>query len=277
MKSGEGTTVTIVVVASSVRCELARCFEAIERHAALDVHVVLVDNASTDGTREWVRTQHPDVELIALPRNEFGAARNRALDRIRGHYTMFLDSDAVLTAGALPAMARALDEHPGWGLIGPRLVYDDGTLQLSTRRFPPLALPLLRRPPLDRVFESRSTVRRHLMADDPHDRIRPVLYTISACHLFRTSLARRLGRLDERLAWGWEDADWCLRAWDAGAEVVYFPEATVIHSYRRLTRRNLVSRHAWRQLRSHVHFQLKYARRRRQLIRFQEELDRRAV
>lgn len=268
---------TIVVVASSVRGELARCFEAIEQHAALDVHIVLVDNASTDGTREWVRTQYPEVELIALPRNEFGAARNRALDRLRGPYTMFLDSDAVLTPGALPAMTRALDEHPGWGLVGPRLVYDDGGLQLSARRFPPLALPLLRRPPLDRLFEDRPTVRRHLMADDPHDRARPVLYMISACHLFRTSLVRRLGRLDARLAWGWEDADWCIRVWDAGAEVVYLPEATVVHSYRRLTRRNPVSRHAWRQLRAHVHFQRKYARRRRELMRFQDELDRRAA
>ena len=273
----ERPEVSIIVVAHSVRTELERCFASIDRHAGMSTETILVDNASTDDTKSWVRRTHPDVNLIALPGNEFGAARNHALGRAAGRYTMFLDSDASLTTGALPAMVSALDRNPDWGLLGPKLVYEDGGLQLSCRRFPPRSLPLLRRPPLDRFFDDGRIVREHLMAEADHDRPRPVLYMISACHLFRSSLARETGPIDESLSYGWEDADWCIRIRDAGGEVVYFPEATVVHSYRRLTRRRPVSNAAWRQLLSHAHFQRKYRRRRRELIELDRELEAKTI
>lgn len=272
-----GPDVSAVIVGHSVRAELERCLDELDRHAGVALQTIVVDNASTDGTGRWLREHRPDVELIELPRNEFGAARNHALPLVRGRYTLFLDSDAYVTPGAVPALVRALDEHPSWGLVGPRLVYEDGSLQLSARRFPPPHLPFLRRPPLDRLFEDGATVRRHLMADEDHDRTRPVVYMISACHLFRSELARRLGPLDPALAWGGEDVDWCLRVRDAGYEVVYVPEATVVHTYRRLSRAAPISRSALRHLRSFAHLQRKYARRWPELRRLARELDRRTA
>lgn len=265
--------VTIVIVACSVRHELERCFASIREHAGLAVETILVDNGSTDDTIAWTRAAHPEVEIVELPENIGVAARDHGLRRARGRYTMFLDSDAALTEGALPAMVAALDDHPEWGLIGPRLVDDDGSLQLSPRRFPPVLLPVLRRPPLGRVFEHRRTVRRHLMADIDHTRTRPVLYVLGACQLFRTALARIAGPFDDRVFLGWDDADWCIRIRDAGGQVVYFPEATVVHSYRRLTNKQPVSRAAWRQLKAHVYFQRSYLRRRRELLALQRRLD----
>lgn len=265
--------VTIVVIAASVRAEVERCFASVAEHAGLPVQLVLVDNGSTDDTVAWARRHHPEAEVVCLPENIGVAARDHGLRRAQGRYTMFLDSDAALTPGALAAMVAAADAHPGWGLLGPRLVYDDGTLQLSARRFPPLMLPVLRRPPLNAIFEHRRTVRRHLMVDDPHDRTRPVLYVLGACQLFRTSLARVAGPFGEEVFLGCDDADWCLRIRDAGGEVVYFPESTVIHSYRRLTARAPVSRAAWRHLRAFVYFQRKYAGRRRELLALQRSLD----
>jgi GT2 family glycosyltransferase len=271
--TGAQPEATIVIVAHSVRHELDAALASIRDHAALPVQTIVVDNASTDDTREWVRREHPDVELVELPKNVGVAARDEGLRRAGGRYTMFLDSDAALTEGALPLMVAALDEHPAWGLVGPRLVYDDGSLQQSCRRYPPLLLPLLRRPPLDRFFDDGRTVRRYLMDDFGYDRVRPVLYVLGACQLFRTSLARKAGSFDDRVFLGWDDADWCFRIRDAGGEVVYFPEATVVHSYRRLTKQQPVSRAALRQLEAHVYFQLKYARRRRELQRLAGQLD----
>ena len=269
--------VTVVVVAHSVREELERCFGSIGRYAGVPVRVILVDNGSTDDTLEWVENAHPEVEVVPLPGNIGVAARDHGLRRAESRYTMFLDSDAELTRGALEAMVEALDANPEWGLVGPRLTDADGSLQLSCRRYPPLLLPLLRRPPLDRFFEDGATVRHHLMADDPHDRARPVLYVLGACQLFRTSLARIAGPFDDRVFLGWDDADWCIRIRSAGGEVVYFPAATVIHAYRRLTRSRPVSRAALRQLRAHFYFQRTYLRRRRELIALGEELDRREL
>jgi N-acetylglucosaminyl-diphospho-decaprenol L-rhamnosyltransferase len=273
----EQPEVTIVVVAHSVRPELERCLASIESHAGVPVETVLVDNASTDDTREWARATHPEVELVELAENVGVAARDHGLRRARGRYTMFLDSDAELTPGALPAMVAALDEHSDWGLIGPKLVSEDGALQLSCRRFPPLLLPFLRRPPLDRVFEDSRMVRRHLMADVDHERARPVLYVLGACQLFRTELARRAGPFENRIFFGPDDIDWCIRIRDAGGEVVYFPEATVVHRYRRMTLHAPVSRAAWRHLTAYFGFQWRYRHRRRELFRLGEELDRKRL
>jgi GT2 family glycosyltransferase len=271
-----GAEVSIVVVAHSVREELERCFASIKAHAAMRVEVILVDNASTDETIGWATREHPEVTIVPLPQNIGVAAREHGLRRASSPYIMFLDSDAALTQGALPTMVAALEEHPQWGLIGPRLVYDDGTLQLSCRRFPPFLLPMLRRPPLDRFFEDGHAVRHHLMADTDHAQARPVVYVLGACQLFRRTLAEAAGSFDRRVFLGWDDADWCIRIRDAGGEVVYLPQAEVVHSYRRLTRRKPISRAGWRQLQAFVHFQRKYYRRRRELVKLGEELDKRA-
>jgi GT2 family glycosyltransferase len=271
----EPARVTIVIVALSVRKELERCLGSIEQHGGMPVDIVVVDNASTDDTREWLASDHPDVTLVALAKNKGTAAREDGLQRVRTPYAMFIDTDAALTPGALPAMVAALDEHPDWGLVGPRLVYDDGSLQLSCRRFPPLALPFLRRPPLSRLFENRRAVRHHLMADEDHSRPRPVTYVLGACQLFRMSHAHAAGVFPQ-IFWGWDDAEWCIRIRDAGGEIVYLPSAEVVHSYRRTTKRQPVSRQGWRQLRAFVYFQRKYWRRRRELRRLEDELDRRA-
>jgi len=274
---GSTPDVSAIVIGHSVRHELGPCLDSLREHAdGVAAEVFVVDNASEDGTAEWVRREHPEVELIALEENVFGIARNRALPRVRGRHTLFLDSDAVLTPGALPTMVEALDRNETWGLVGPRLTYPDGGLQLSCRRFPPRAIPIMRRPPLSAFLEQSEPVRRHQMEDIDHDRGRPVLYVLGACQLFRTSIAARIGDLDARLGWGGEDIDWCVRVWDTGAEVRYLPEATVIHSYRRQSKQAPFSAKALRHLRSFTALQWKYRRRYRELMRFGDELDARA-
>lgn len=267
----------IIVVTHSVRPDLELCLGSVDRHAGMPVETIVVDNASTDDTREWIRRAHPDVRLVELDRNIGVAARDRGLELVRAPFAMFLDSDAQLTEGALPAMVAALEEHPEWGLIGPKLVYEDGRLQLSCRRFPPLYLPLLRRPPLDRFFGKGDAVRRHLMVDVDHDRARPVQYVLGACQLFRMELARAAGPFDSRIFYGPDDIDWCIRIRDAGGEVVYFPAATVVHRYRRMTSDRPFSRAAYRHLKAFAYFHWKYRRRRRELIRLDRELDARSA
>jgi N-acetylglucosaminyl-diphospho-decaprenol L-rhamnosyltransferase len=262
------------VVAHSVRHELERCFGSIRRYAGVPVTTILVDNASRDDTRSWVRAEYPEVRVIKLDENRGVAARDFGLRESLTPYTLFLDSDAALTPAALPTLVDALERNPSWGLVGPRLVNDDGTLQRSCRRFPPRLLPLLRRPPLSRFFEHGPTISRHLMADFDHETTRPVLYLLGACQLFRTSLARVAGPFDERVFLGWDDADWCFRIRDAGGEVVFVAHSTVVHSYRRHTRRQPLSRAALRQLGAFLYFQRLYRGRRPELIELEERLDR---
>ena len=100
------------MVAHSVRHELERLFDSIRRHAGVPVTTILVDNASRDDTRSWVLRAHPEVRLIALGENLGVAARDHGLRESLTPYTLFLDSDAALTPGALPALVDALERHP---------------------------------------------------------------------------------------------------------------------------------------------------------------------
>lgn len=269
--------VSVIVVAHDVRDEVLACFESVERHAPpATVELLLVDNASTDGTAEAVAETFPAAEIVRLARNVGVAARNEGLRRARGRTRMFLDSDARLTPGALPELVAYLDAHPEAGLVGPRLVYEDGTLQLSARRFPPLLLPLMRRPPLGRFFDRSRWVRRHLMADDPHDRTREVEYVLGACQLFSARAQEAAGEIDERIFFGPDDVEWCLSVRRAGLQVVYHPAATVIHGYRRSSAGRPVSRIALSQLRAFARFQWKWRRERARLIREGREMDARA-
>lgn len=257
---------SVIVIACDVREEVLRCLESIESYAGgLTVETILVDNGSSDGTVQAVVERFPTVEAIPLTRNEGEPARNHGLRRARGRHRMFLDSDARLLPQALPTLVRALENEPRIGLVSPRLIYPSGALQLNIRRYPPLMLPMLRRPPLARWLDNSPKVRHHLMADEPHDRRRRVEYTLGACQLFRADAQVAAGEVDDVIYWGPSDADWCFAIREAGFDVVYVPEAEVMHGYRRSSSTRPSSRLAARHLVGFVYFQLKWWRRRRAL------------
>lgn len=242
----------------------------------MPVETIFVDNGSVDRTAESVAAAFPDVVVLRRPVNEGQPARNHALRIARGRYRMFLDSDARLTANALPLLVEALDGSPTTGSVVPRLVYPDGRLQLSTRRYPPFMLPVLRFPYVASYFERRPIIRRHLMADDPHDRRRPVEYAINAANLFRAEAQEAVGELDKRIWFGHEDADWCFRIRRAGYTVEYVPEAVVVHHYQRAAAARPFSWHTFRFLLAHFYFQAKWLAHRRQLKRDGARMDQEA-
>ncbi len=130
--------VSVIVIAWNVREELEACLQSVRDHAGpLTTETIYIDNGSTDGSADLVAQRFPEIKIVRLPTNEGLPARNHGLRRAKGRYRMLLDSDARLTAGALPSAVAVLEADPRIGLVGPRLVYPDGTLQLSARRSPP--------------------------------------------------------------------------------------------------------------------------------------------
>lgn len=256
----------MVIVAHDAWDELVDCLGSIESHAAgLAVETILVDNASRDRTSELVAEHFPATRVIRHGRNEGVAARRHGLAAARGRLRMFLDSDARLTPGALQELVRFLRDRPVAGLVGPLLVYPDGAPQPSARRFPPLLLPLARRPPLKRFMESSAMVRHHLMLDEDLRRPREVEYVLGACQLFTEEAQLAAGDFDSRIFYGPDDADWCLRIREAGYKVLFDPDATVIHGYRRSTDRRPVSHLGLRHLWSFYRFQWRWRRKRRRI------------
>jgi N-acetylglucosaminyl-diphospho-decaprenol L-rhamnosyltransferase len=249
--------VSVIVIGHDVRDEVLAALRSVDEYCGdMAIEMIVVDNGSTDGTAGAVGEAFPEARVVRLARNELGAARNHGLRIARGRYRMFLDSDARLTAGALEELTRFLDAHPKVGLVGPRLVYPDGSPQYAARRYPPLLLPLLRRPPLGRFFERGRVVRRY---DDGQRSRHPreVEYLITACVLFSAEAQLATGQMDPAVPF-WEDADWCLSMRAAGYRIAYDPAATAIHSYRRITAQHPFSTDAVRHLVGFLRLRMKW-------------------
>lgn len=252
--------VSVVVVAWRARDHVLRCLAALEQDAGVEYEAIVVDDGSNDGTAEAVRSGFPAARLVAKDVNEgLVAGRNTALPLVNGRYVFMLDADTVIRPGALAGLVRVLEQHPEVGLVGPKLVFPDGTLQLSCRRFPPRSIPFLRRGPLGRLFPDPAVQRRHLMAEWDHDEERPVVYVIGAAQMYRADLPARLGEYDRRISsYGGEDIDWCLRVWRAGLQVRYVPDAVVVHEYQKQIRKSMWGRKSWRAFADWYYIQRKH-------------------
>lgn len=184
----------------------------------------MVDNGSADGSPEMVRAQFPTVRLIANCENlGFGRASNQGVAAATGRYVLLLNSDAVLCPGAIDRLLAALRANPGVGLVGPRLLNADGSVQRSARRFPTPAVLLLEQLSLARLLP----VAR---SDGPRrpDSL-PVDWLLGACMLGRRDLLRALGPFDPSFFMYGEDIDLCFRLRATGRGVRLVPRAVVTH------------------------------------------------
>jgi len=257
----ERPDVSVVIVAWRARADVLRCLAALQRDAGVSYEVIVVDDGSGDDTGSAVRRRFPDASVVEKRSNEgLVRGRNTALPIVRGRYVLMIDADTEVRPGALPALVAALG-RADVGIAAPRLLNEDGSLQLSCRRYPPLLLPLLRRGPLARIWPNPRSHQRHLMMDFDHEQARPVVWVSGAAQMWRAELPARIGPYDDRISsYGGEDLDWCLRTWAAGAEVWYVPEAEIVHRWQKLTNRSPFSLKSFRALRDWYYLQWKHRR-----------------
>ncbi len=205
--------------------------------------VIVVDNASVDGTPDVVRREYPDVRLLAQTDN-LGYSRgvNAGIRAARGRYFFILNPDTVVRPDAVQRLFDYAEAHPEAGIVGPRLEFHDGSVQYSCRRFYTLRVLLLRRTPLGRLFPRSRAVREHLMEDFDHASTRPVDWILGAAMFVRRDAVERVGAMDERFFLYFEDVDWCYRMHQAGLRVVYHADAVVTHGYRRESAQRVLNR-----------------------------------
>jgi len=242
----------VVIVSHNTRAHLLSCLASL-RDGGLDglrARVMVVDNASDDGTPAAVAAAFPTVELLANPENVgYAAANNMALRRAgfpvpdragaagSARHVLLLNPDTVVPAGALAGLVAELEADHGLGAVGPKLVLPDGSLDLACRRsFPTPLVSLYRFAGLSRLFpRSRRFGRYNLTFLDP-DRPADVDSVVGACMLVRGEAVRQVGLLDERFWMYGEDLDWALRLRDAGWRVGYRPAVVVRHEKRAASR-----------------------------------------
>jgi len=200
--------------------------------------IVLVAN-----TPDSVGTVPDDVDVLvnAKPLG-FAANVNRGAAVTDSEYVLTVNPDAVPGDGSVAALREFMDAHPRRGVAGPRMVYPDGKLQPSRRRFPTVLGTLVRRTPIRRVFDPYKLQRRHYnLGDDPSEPVRAD-WMLGGFLLLRRSMLEELGGLDEGFRLYGEDIDLCYRAAKAGWETWYVPQAVVEHGHKAVTDRTLLTR-----------------------------------
>jgi len=189
------------------------------------------DNHSRDGV-ERVAHLFPQVILTTNQRNlGFARAANQAIRQPGAPYLFLLNPDVIVETGLFDSIVEFMDKNPDVGIVGPRILNSDGSLQGSARAFPSLLTSVFGRSSLlTRIWpDNRISRMSNLSAASDGKTPMRVDWISGACMAVRREAVDEVGCLDERFFLYWEDVDWCKRMRQMGWQVVYFPQATVMH------------------------------------------------
>lgn len=238
---------SIIVLCANTRELVVPCLESIQRHApSTALEVILVDNASSDGTEDAVRSRFPAVRIIRNEENiGFARANNEALRVCRGEFALLLNDDTLILEGTLDELLGVMRRHPRAGIVGCRHVNGEGATQPAAGALPGYMTQVASFYGLRRLLSARTAtrlsaapglgklVRRltqgYFIPFERNEETKRVGFISGACMLVRRELWEEIGLLDEEIFIYLEDVDWCRRAADAGWELYYVPTATIVH------------------------------------------------
>ncbi len=221
--------VSIVIVNWNTREDLRLALQSCFAHSGpLAIEVIVVDNASTDGSVEMVREQFPQVAIICNSDNlGYTVACNQGMRQASGRYYLMLNSDAQLTPGCLPEMVRLMNTHPDIGTASAQLLNPDGSEQNTACHFPSVITHLL--PARLTALFQRAAADATEAPDGAYD----VDWVFGACQMARAETVAQVGMMEERIFMWYDDADWCRRMQQAGWRRVIATRATCVHKVHR--------------------------------------------
>ena len=233
--------------------------------------VIVVDNGSTDKTREILESYGAQINLILLQKNNgVAVARNIGMAAAKGEYIWILDVDTIANKEAVDGMIDYLSNNPKCGICACRLQSESGDIQDSCRKLP-YPKHKIRNMLLSKTGRSAFTKRFHdmvkrlneeqfyhkeLSVGEPFE----AEYLIGACQMFRRTILDDVGFLDEKIFYGPEDADFCLRVYKKGYKIVCLPSYYIVHHYNRISNKRVFSRMSYLHLKGLVYFYVKHRR-----------------
>ncbi|HVN55447.1 MAG TPA: glycosyltransferase family 2 protein [Anaerolineaceae bacterium] len=220
--------ISIIIVNWNTRLLLRECLDSVRAYSdGLNCEVIVVDNASSDGSPEMLDREYPEIRLIQNETNTgFARANNQAMQVSEAEYFLLLNSDARLQPGSISSLLEAAKCHPGLGIAGARLLNPDGSFQASHTSFPTLWREFLILSGLGRAFRG-GWYPSH--GPEIEKGLQKVEYVEGACLFVRREAYLQVGGLDEGFFMYAEEVDWCYRMGLAGWEVWYQPLSVIIH------------------------------------------------
>lgn len=227
--NGTKIRISIVIVSWNARKFLVECIQSIsEQLCQSSGEIIVVDNASSDGSPEEVKRRFPAVRVIENEQNRgFATANNIGIQESAGEYIFLINSDVIVKPACISQLCRYMDEQPGVGIAGPAVLNSDSSLQTSVRPFPTFKAMMSRALGLDKIrielAKSDSGLRSPIGLGYEAD-------IVSGCFwVIRRAALVTVGLLDPEFFMYAEDKDWCVRFWKKGWTVAYVPVAEAIH------------------------------------------------
>lgn len=218
--------ISFVIVNWNTKALLRDCLRSIYFTVKeVSYEIIVVDNASKDGSVSMLRGEFPGVQVLENSENKgFAAANNQAMKIMKGRYALLLNSDTVLTAGAVYELYRFMEGHTDTAMVCGQLLNADGSKQNSIAGFPTLLTLVFNLPLLEVLFPVRYPSKRY-------DYRNPVEIDsgIGACLMVRKEAIDEVGMLDERYFFFFEETDWALQMKTAGWKIYHVPRAKIYH------------------------------------------------
>ena len=223
---------SVCIVTYQAHAYLRQCLDTFLKEIGNVSHeIIVVDNGSRDGTLEMLSNDYPQVFVLQNDANEgFTRPINKAMRQSSGQFVALLNPDTITLPGAFQNLIQFMQENPGVGICGPKVLNEDRTLQGPCRRGEPRPLAMIgyffR---LGRLFPMNERLNEYLLSYLDENENHAVAGVAGSCMLVRRAVIDRIGYLDERFFAYQEDADYCRRARDDGWLVYYVPSAQIIH------------------------------------------------
>jgi GT2 family glycosyltransferase len=237
--------ISIIIVNYNTSDLLRGCLTSVMQTEGRLCEVIVVDNASADGSADMVKNEFPGVLVIRNQMNVgFSKANNQGMRRAKGNYFLMLNSDTIVRAGAVAAMAEFLGSHAAAGAATCKLMNADGTIQASISNRPGPMLLFFRLLGVSRIVSGDrarrwlfrtgglflgKTIRSYLTPYATHDSPVEVENISGACLMLRREVVGQVGFLDEGFFMYFEDMDYCLRLHNAGWKMYYLPQSEIVH------------------------------------------------
>ena len=223
-------TLSVVVVTWNAKKYVDLCLRSLANIKDISAEVIVVDNASTDGTPELISECFPEFRLI---RNEtnlgFSKANNIGIREARGTFICLVNSDVIVPEGCFRILADFLRAEPSVGMVGPQMIAPNGSISRSAMRFPSLRSAIARALSLDHKPSISRMLKCQLMADFPHDVTQDVDILNGWFWMIRREALDEVGLLDEQFFMYGEDMDWCMRFGQHGWRRVFLSSTRAVH------------------------------------------------